>query len=652
MSKLKEYVTQLSIDCIAITNHNLFDLDQFNEIKSELDISVFPGIEIDLEKGHLLLISSGDSLEEFADKCAQVKALNTETTSYITTRQLKEIYGELNRYLLIPHYDKRPVITKEVINELSDFISAGEVTSAKKFKFCVNDKSSLVPVLFSDLRFKEELEQFSPRQTFVDTDDTSFRAIKLSLLDKSKVSLSDDAGHSFFQIFENGQKLSTGLNIILGERSSGKSYTLNKIHSSNSNIKYIRQFELLEKDEELDKRQFDRRLSNKQSNVSEQFLKEFKAVIDDILNIDRFQNERDVSNYLDSLLKVADEEERKDVFSNCVLFNENNFNTSEHGTLRNLISSTETLIDNTEYRDIINKHVAKKSLMELVLELIEKYNETQEQNLKKMWINSVITNIKNELQSNTSSAHIKEVDFYNIELNKQRLAKFEELSSLVRQEIVIEENEVRRFKVVASTRKFTGALELKNKSGIMTAFSDAFSMYDRPIEYLDQLKLLERIPTTDYYKYFVEIQYRILNEHGTEVSGGERSEFNLLEKIQDAHHHDLLLIDEPESSFDNLFLKNEVNEQIKQIAKTVPVIIVTHNNTVGASIKPDYVLYTKRVIEDKKAKFRIYSGNPSDTKLTTTTGEEISNYDIMLNCLEAGDNAYQERGKSYETLKN
>ena len=122
--------------------------------------------------------------------------------------------------------------------------------------------------------------------------------------------------------------------------------------------------------------------------------------------------------------------------------------------------------------------------------------------------------------------------------------------------------------------------------------------------------------------------------------------------MQDAHHHDLLLIDEPESSFDNLFLKNEVNEQIKQIAKTVPVIIVTHNNTVGASIKPDYVLYTKRVIEDKKAKFRIYSGNPSDTKLTTTTGEEISNYYIMLNCLEAGDNAYQERGKSYETLKN
>jgi hypothetical protein len=30
----------------------------------------------------------------------------------------------------------------------------------------------------------------------------------------------------------------------------------------------------------------------------------------------------------------------------------------------------------------------------------------------------------------------------------------------------------------------------------------------------------------------------------------------------------------------------------------------------------------------------------------------MSNYDIMLNCLEAGDVAYTKRGQSYEVLKN
>ncbi len=136
------------------------------------------------------------------------------------------------------------------------------------------------------------------------------------------------------------------------------------------------------------------------------------------------------------------------------------------------------------------------------------------------------------------------------------------------------------------------------------------------------------------------------------MSGGERSEFNLLEKIQDAFHYDMLLIDEPESSFDNLFLKNEVNEQIKEISKSIPVIIVTHNNTVGASILPDYILYTKKSIIDKQPVFEIYSGYPSDKLLKTVCGKEISNYDIMLNCLEAGNIAYNKRNKSYEKIKN
>ncbi len=42
LHKLEEYVEKLAIDCIAITNHNLFDLEQFNEISSTLHITVLP----------------------------------------------------------------------------------------------------------------------------------------------------------------------------------------------------------------------------------------------------------------------------------------------------------------------------------------------------------------------------------------------------------------------------------------------------------------------------------------------------------------------------------------------------------------------------------------------------------------------------------
>lgn len=651
-SKLQEYVEKLSIDCIAITNHNLFDLKQFNEISHQLDITVLPGVEINLEKGHILLISENTELDDFQSKCKQVEELITSKSSYITVDQLKQIYGELNKYLLIPHYDKKPIIKTEIIELLKPNVTTGEVTSPKKFKYCINNPNDLVPTLFSDLRFTEQMTEFSPRQTFIDIDNTSLRAIRTCLSDKNKVFLDPSEGHRFFQVFENGQKLSTGLNVILGERSSGKTYTLKTIARINDNVKHIKQFELLETDEEKDKKKFDDLLTTKQSSVAEQFLKEFKDVVEDVVKIDRKENEKKIENYLNSLLKVAAEEEKKDEYSKCTIFNESKFIETSNETLKNLITSTQSLIENTEYRDLIDKHISKKILSELIIDLMKKHIELQEINQKKLWVNSLVMNIQKELQSSTASEHIKDVEFYSILLENEKLKKFDRIATEIKREKIIEQKDVRRFKIVASTKKYNGAQELLNKSGKRTVFRTAYEYYNSPIEYLEELKNIDRLAETEYYKYFVDVSYKILNEYDAEISGGERSEFNLLDKIQDAHHYDMLLIDEPESSFDNLFLKNEVNEQIRQISKTVPVVIVTHNSTVGASIKPDYILYTKKEIVASKAIYKVFAGNPSDSKLKSIEGEETSNYDIMLNCLEAGDSAYIERNQSYENLRN
>ena len=64
IEKLKEYVDVAKLDAIAITNHNLFDKKQFKEIKEELEIKVFPGVEVDLENGHVLLITDVGNEDE------------------------------------------------------------------------------------------------------------------------------------------------------------------------------------------------------------------------------------------------------------------------------------------------------------------------------------------------------------------------------------------------------------------------------------------------------------------------------------------------------------------------------------------------------------------------------------------------------------
>jgi ABC-type phosphate transport system ATPase subunit len=150
----------------------------------------------------------------------------------------------------------------------------------------------------------------------------------------------------------------------------------------------------------------------------------------------------------------------------------------------------------------------------------------------------------------------------------------------------------------------------------------------------------------------VKISYRILNRDGFEVSGGERSEFRLLQHISDAQNYDMLLIDEPESSFDNLFLKSDVNQILKDISLSMPVVVVTHNNTVGASIGADYILYAKKEMENGKPHYRLYSGRPSDKTLTATGGRTIETHTVVMNSLEAGIDAYEGRKTRYENIKN
>jgi len=97
LSKLKEYVEKMEIDCIAITNHNLFDKNQFEEICKELsNTKIFPGIEIDLERGHILLISENKDLEEFQSRCSQVQELIKTKDDCITYEQLVEIFNSLD----------------------------------------------------------------------------------------------------------------------------------------------------------------------------------------------------------------------------------------------------------------------------------------------------------------------------------------------------------------------------------------------------------------------------------------------------------------------------------------------------------------------------------------------------------------------------
>jgi len=649
---LMKYVETMEIDSIAITNHNMFDLSQFQEIKNQVPTEVFPGIEIDLEGGHLLLVADGNELHDFNNKCKLVSDAIPTKNDFISTSKLKQIFPDLSKYILIPHYEKSPKIKDETLLQLKSFITAGEVSSQKKFKYCLKNQESLVPVLFGDLRFHEQRSVFPTRQTYIDIGEVTHSAIKNGLRDKNKVFLSKEDGHKFFDALGNGLRLSTGLNIVLGERSTGKSFTLDRINNEFENVKYIKQFSLLERDDEADNKRFNDLLTKKQSIFTRDYLNELQTVIDDMADVDLEQNNQSLEKYISTLIKSAQESEKADSYSKSHLFSESNFNVGDSVNLKAIIDSVTNIIENTEYKEIVSQHVSINSMKNLAIELMKKYAEETSENLKKQYLNDLIGNIKRELQVHTAATPIQDIDLYSIVMDRKKVDKFQAIVNTAKVDKEISKKDIQGYQIVANRKAFKGAQELKTLSGRRLSFSDAFGSYNDPYTYLKSLKKITGLEESEHYKYFINIKYQILNGHGFKVSGGERSEFRMLQEISDAQQFDILLMDEPESSFDNLFLMNKVNELIKDISKNMPVVIVTHNSTVGASIKPDYIIYTRKNMEDNKIKYEIYSGHPSDKSLTGLNGELIHNHGALLNCLEAGQEAYEDRGQGYEILKN
>lgn len=447
--------------------------------------------------------------------------------------------------------------------------------------------------------------------------------------------------------------VSTGLTVVIGERSSGKTFTLNQIADRYDNIKYIKQFDLIETKPEQAAKDFTDQIAAKRSSFAEEYFAPFKEAVDTVKDISLDDDECALEQYISDLVRFAKESDRADMFARCALFSESKFPVRNFEGIIKLIESVMNLLDAREYRDVIEKYVTRESLFSLLEDLINRYRQEKRRSLEEVWVNDLVGEIKRSLSARTSAVTVPDFDFYEYQMNRVKVREFNELVNTIKKEAVINRKTLGSFAIQTNKRPFSGANELKSFSGRKNVFfSKYMDVYScDPYRYLLGLAEMDDIPETDYYKYFVNVEYKILNQYGFPVSGGERAEFRLLQEIDDAHRYDMLLIDEPESSFDNLFLRDRVNQIIRELAQNMPVILVTHNNTVGASIRPDYLVYTKRIIGDD-VMYERYYGLPSSKELTSFSGASLKNFQVILNCLEAGEVTYNERKRDYDLLKD
>lgn len=646
LEKMKEYVSINKLDIIAITNHNHFDKEQFELIDETLDCVVYPGVEIDIESSHLLVIVSQDQIDELETACSNLYSKIKSPNDSVTFEEFANIFPNYENYILIPHVKKEPSIKTTTLEKFGNIIKTGEVQSAKKFESAKKDIQSLVPVYFSDVRIKEDIDGFPVRYTYLDINSTEFGVIKTALSDKDKVFLSENKKSDEFAFLSDGTSASTKLNVVIGKRSSGKTYNLNQIHNSgeNNNIKFVKQFSLTGQSEE---KSFNELIKQEQETIIHEYLNPLRDLVDTMLDIDD-SADRQVDSYLKSLKEHATNQSLQDAYSKAKLFNETEYSFLDSRDTKKVIEAIITLLESRDNKEIIDKYISKENMIGLLNELIIQRNKELLEFKLKQETDKIVKLIKPKLTSKSSMVSISEVNMFNVQKDRIMKAKFNKLCNSLKQAKEVYNLDVYRFKLSIERIAYRNAQDVKTNLKGNPSIANTFNnCYDSPFTYIHNL-LNDGVQKSDIYKALINFKVKVVNEKNNELSGGERAEYNLLREIKSSEQYDVLLLDEPEASFDNPFIKDYIIDIIKDISQKTTVFITTHNNSLGILLKPNKLIYTS----NEEDGFKVYTGEFCSKTLTTANGDSIISYDTVMEVMEAGTQAYEERKQIYESFKN
>ena len=318
-----------------------------------------------------------------------------------------------------------------------------------------------------------------------------------------------------------------------------------------------------------------------------------------------------------------------DIYSKAKLFNEKELKLPDTKNLKNAISNVESLINNQKYNYIINQVLGVNKLKELSVALHTELRKLKKEASLAQLTNNITEIIQKKLTTKSSTPSVKRTNLYDIAKDIQRVKRFNTLVNGMKKEKKIKTIKLQNFYKRSIRKPFKGAQEIKSLAKSKDKFSEAFNKYDDPYAYLCALKEIPSINVTDLHKFFVKIDHSIVNYSGQKISGGQRTEFIFLQKIQNALDYDYLIIDEPEGSFDNIFLKESINQYIQDVSNKITVIMTTHNSTLGTSINPDYLIYCTKNNEND---FDVFYGYPNDEFLKNKNNITVSNKQAQLDC--------------------
>ncbi|EJF9959234.1 AAA family ATPase, partial [Vibrio parahaemolyticus] len=249
-------VQSTDVKILAITNHNVFDLEQFNQMEEKLDgaAQIWPGVELDVlddgRRSHLIVVVSPQNRDKFSEVVNHVTEGQTPDNFVISIENTVKFFDELDPLYVAHYMGKKPDMSEETIGKLL----AGGVNPKRVIKEATNSISAGIFIAHghsslygSDIqnwnKYTEEAKSLPELRLSVD----SFEHFCL-LLEKD-VSTIDTAiqrknSEELTLIpFEDETKVKirvfNDINIIFGPKGTGKTKILKSIakHYSNRGVK-------------------------------------------------------------------------------------------------------------------------------------------------------------------------------------------------------------------------------------------------------------------------------------------------------------------------------------------------------------------------------------------------------------------------------
>ena len=124
-----EIIKNTDVRILAITNHNHFDLTQFEEFRDGViaTCQIWPGIELDImensKRGHLIVICNPKNYVKFAEAVHYILGPKNADTFTTTIKNTVEEFDQLDCLYIAHYFVKKPNLGDEELQLLSDSVS-------------------------------------------------------------------------------------------------------------------------------------------------------------------------------------------------------------------------------------------------------------------------------------------------------------------------------------------------------------------------------------------------------------------------------------------------------------------------------------------------------------------------------------------------